>query len=213
MIDEIVLLKDKGYSVKQIAFEMNTSIGKVQYRLKKYRQLQGGDAVKGGEEFGQAPEIPVLYNNDQLTVLPQSPQCVYAFWEIHTNTQNLVTHHLTTEWCNLMKQLKIYDVSDLIFDGHHAHQNFVISLPEMTNNWFVRDLEPNRTYVIDFGIQTCDGNFLTVLRSLPIETPREKVEGNSRHHTSVLNWQSGSQKNSEWYEHFSTYSYYQSLKS
>ncbi|WLD92074.1 DUF4912 domain-containing protein [Alkalihalobacillus sp. AL-G] len=212
MIEEIVSLKEKGYSLRKIAFKLNTTVGKVHYRLKKYNETKQIESRITKSVFSLSSEIPARYDHNHISALVQNPHCIYAFWEVDANMQNMIAHHLTTGWPEVRKQLRIYDVSDLNFNGHDAHQYYEISLPEMTNNWFIRNVGPNRTYIIDYGARTSEGSFLTMLRSQPVETPRKNEDKTARHHQPVLDWKTGKRSVPDWHEHFSTYSYYQKLK-
>ncbi|MCF6408479.1 DUF4912 domain-containing protein [Pseudalkalibacillus salsuginis] len=215
MVEKILALKNKGYTIKQIAEEMDSTVGKIQYRLRKLQKLDRTSSFKKN----QLPEtrvhisrkIPSTYEMDRLALLPQGPHTVYAYWDLKTITSNMVAHHFRKPWSDLNKQLRVYDISDLHFNGHNSHWYFDISLPEMTDNWFINNLEDNRTFIVDFGIQCECSGFFTVLRSAPIETPRT-AGGSMRHNEAVDRWKSGAQKSPEWYEQFSTYSIYSLLK-
>lgn len=220
MINEIVKMKEKGLTLQQIAEKMNLSLGKVQYRWNKYRQEAGKlvDERKQEEDVEQPPVqthninwvMPYEFDEDTLFAMVQSPTNVYVYWSISSMKRKMVEHHFRTSWSDLPKRMKIYDVTGIIFQGHNAHRNFEIELPEMTNNWFVQHLEPDRTYVFDVGTKTFDGSFFTVLRSNPVETPRDHSNEDRAH--SVLNWKNGNVSEPEWMENFSSYSYYQKIR-
>lgn len=228
MINEIVKMKEKGLTLQQIADRMNLSIGKVQYRWNKYRQ-EAGKAMEPNSKKGSAvqekpdeplehivepPKIhwimPYEFDEDTLFAMVQSPTSIFVYWSISAMKRQMVEHHFRTSWSRLPKKMKIYDVTDIIFQGHNSHRSFEIDLPEMTNNWFLQHLEPDRTYVVDIGTQTFDGSFFTVLRSNPVETPRDAA--NDHRMQNVVNWKNGNAHEPEWMENFSSYSYYQKIR-
>ncbi|WP_408006774.1 DUF4912 domain-containing protein [Pseudalkalibacillus sp. A8] len=215
MVEEILALKKRGLTIKQIAEEMDSTVGKIQYRLRKLQKLDQKSSFKKARvqvtSVLSPRNIPSSYELDRIVLLPQGPHTIYAYWDLKAITRNMVAHHFTKSWSDLNKKLRVYDISDLHFNGHNCHLYFDICLPEMTDNWFINDLEENRTFIIDFGIQPDSSEFFTVLRSDPVETPRTEG-GSMRHSEGVNRWKSGDQKSPEWYEQFSTYSIYSLLK-
>lgn len=217
MIEEIVRLRENGFTIKQIANHMDLSIGKVQYRLKKYQSIQGdlnvGERNRETGTENTSLKIPTQYDVDTIVALVHSPHTFYLYWDLSKNKQEMVEHHLRSEWPKLPKILKIYDVSDLDFQGHNHHKAIEVEIPEMTNNWFVREVEANRTYIADFGTRTFDGSFFTILRSKPIETPRDRNQSAyPRHQHAILKWREGVSESPEWLENVSCYSYYEKIK-
>ncbi|WP_261129470.1 DUF4912 domain-containing protein [Bacillus sp. Marseille-Q3570] len=214
-MEKILALKKKGYTIKQIAQEMDSTVGKVQYRLRKLQSQQHTSVLKKEKEFEAnqvrpISDIPFSYELDRIVLLPQGPEALYIYWDLQSSTRHMVSHHFRKPWSELDKKLRVYDVTDLIFNGHNSHSNMDIILPEMTDNWFLNDLEANRTFIVDFGIQPHSSDFFTVLRSAPIETPR--TESDSKRQDAVEKWKTGDCRSPEWFEQFSTYSIYSLLK-
>ncbi len=210
MIEEIIALKERGFTLKEIANELDLSVGKIQYRLRKERMIEEKKIVPK-QFYRISREIPTAYKLDRIVALPQNPLCIYAYWDIQSTTQHMISHQFTKPWRELRKKLRVYDVSDLQFNGHNSHRFFDIQLPEMTNNWFIRNLEENRTYIVDVGVGSEHCDFFTIVRSNPIETPRSGPS-QGRHEEPVKRWQSGDLETPEWHEQFSTYSVYRLLK-
>ncbi|THG91439.1 hypothetical protein AJ85_05035 [Alkalihalobacillus alcalophilus ATCC 27647 = CGMCC 1.3604] len=238
LIEKIAELREKGYSFRKIAQELGTTVGKVQYRYHKYKEQvlsqhqvettvgQNNDlhAKKESQspqdkspDHGETPMItyyepPSTYDKDSLVLLPKSPFILHAFWDIQLSTQQMVEHQFRKPWSSLKKQLKIYDITAMHFDGHHAHRSDTITLPEMTNNWYISELEPNRTYLADYGVETDEGNFFSLIRSNAMDTSRIKKSERGLYSEAVYKWKTGQAKEPEWLEHFSTYSFYESIK-
>ncbi|WP_237563615.1 DUF4912 domain-containing protein [Halalkalibacter okhensis] len=210
LIEEILALRKKGYSFRKIAIELDTTVGKVQYRYQKHRQQQ--EENKEIDEMNLTPIVPSSYERDEITLLPQSPSSIYSFWEISSSLKQTIEHQTRLPWHELTKKLRIYDCTLIEFNGHNAHRFFDISLPEMTNNWVVRGLDPNRTFIFDLGIQTRQGSFLSFLRSNAVDTPRNEKATQGLHIDAVNQWKTGTQDEPQWLEHFSTYSYYETVK-
>ncbi|GAE33449.1 DUF4912 domain-containing protein [Halalkalibacter akibai] len=209
MIEQILLLRDKGFSFRKIAKELNTTVGKVQYRYQKHVQQQ---ETPEEENIHFTQSIPASYDRDEITLLPQSSTVLYTFWELSGTTRELVEHQTRLAWSEIQKQIRIYDCTMVQFDGHNAHRFMDIDIPEMTNNWIVRGLEPNRTYIVDFGIRTRQNTFLSLIRSNAIECPRVEEGLKGIHVDAVNDWKNGQSEEPKWLEHFSTYSYYEKVK-
>jgi uncharacterized protein len=227
VINEIIRLREKGYTLQQIAEELNLTIGKVQYRWNKYRKdMVTVDKVAGEEDSTYKNEkstdsnincsftftIPSEYPVDEMRLVPKDPNSLYTYWQLSHSKQSMVEHHFRTTWKDLPKFLMVHDVTSIQFQGHNAHRTLEIQLPEMTNNWFINNVEENRTYVIDFGTKTFDGSFFTILRSNPIDTPRASHNELSRFEKDVHNWKYQQDREPAWIDNFSTYSYYQKIK-
>ncbi|MDT8861736.1 DUF4912 domain-containing protein [Alkalihalobacillus sp. MEB130] len=210
LIEQILTLRERGYSFRKIAIELNTTVGKVQYRYQKYRQQQ--EENEEIEQMDMIPSVPSSYERDEFSLLPQSPTTVYAFWEVSASLRQVSEHQTRHRWEELSKCLRVYDCTMIDFNGHNSHRYFDIYIPEMTNNWVIRELEPNRTYIVDFGVQTRQGSFLSLLRSNAIDTPRSSDSINGLHVEAVNQWKSGKCNEPNWLEHFSTYSYYEKIK-
>ncbi|MCD8502234.1 MAG: DUF4912 domain-containing protein [Bacillaceae bacterium] len=217
MISEIVRLKRDGLSIKQIAEELDTSIGKVQYRWNKYRQTQEETEVENNNKRKACESVAreqdsINASIDQCVLMAQSPNTLYCYWELSETKRTMIEHQLNTPWSNIDKKLRIYDITGKYFNGHNANRYFDYSLPEICDQWFLYDLSPNTTFCVDIGVITKEGSFLSLVRSNAIDTPRFTSEANGLHCESVMKWKSGQLSEPEWLEGFSSYSYYQKIK-
>ncbi len=209
MIEDIISLREKGYSFRKIAQELKTTVGKVQYRYQKNQEEINKKIV---EHSRSIQEIPSSYERDEVTLLPQSPTVIYSYWELSGALRQMSEQQCRTAWHELKKHLRVYDCTMLHFNGHNAHRYIDIFLPEITNNWMIHGLEPNRTYIVDVGVWTRQGSFLTLVRSNAIDTPRADETAKGIHVHAVHQWKNGVAAEPEWLEHFSTYSYYETIK-
>ncbi|BAB05133.1 BH1414 [Halalkalibacterium halodurans C-125] len=211
LIEEILKLRKQGLSFRKIAQALNTTVGKVHYRYKKHEELQHQKGQAKPAAKGEW-QLPGSYPVTEITLLPQGPTTLYAFWDTSEQTRGLVSYQTDKDWEQLEKRLRLYDVTSLLFDGRRANRYVDIHLPEMTNNWLIEHVEPNCTYLIDLGVITPSGAFLPVVRSTPIETPRQRNDQYNFRKEDVLDWQYGLSEEPKWLEHFSTYSYYEKTK-
>jgi hypothetical protein len=71
--------------------------------------------------------------------------------------------------------LRVYDVTDIHFDGKNARNYFDIEVYDMTGSWYININRPNRSFCIDLGALASDGRFLTLVRSNAVTMPRDTV--------------------------------------
>lgn len=203
MMSEIVMLRRKGYSFRRIAKELNTTAGHVQ------------SCCQNGQDHYPDPASSTFRINeekDEITLLAEGPHVIYAYWEISETLRNMSEKHIGLPWSKQQKHLRVYDCTAVLFDGHNAHSEQAVALPEMTNNWFIRGMKENRSYVVDFAIRTSEGTFFTLLRSNAINTPRCQPAAAGQYSEAVERWKKGSDEAPGWLEHFCTYSYYEVIR-
>ncbi|WP_227521998.1 DUF4912 domain-containing protein [Bacillus solitudinis] len=223
LLEQIIELREKGYSFRKIAKEIESTVGKVQYRYLKYlqeideeqpfsHQAKTKELINEISSTYQKEALPPVYNYDEITLLAEGPSSLFACWEVEDSTKKMAEYHCHKPWSEMPKLLKLFDVTMRDFNGHNEHRFIEVKLPEMTNNWHFHQLEPNRTYIVELGVLSTHGTYLALLRSNAIDTPR-KIDGSKGLHVeAVHHWQEGYQHNPDWLEHFSTYSYYESIK-
>ncbi|MCM3712887.1 DUF4912 domain-containing protein [Alkalihalobacillus oceani] len=203
MKSEIVMLRRRGHSFQRIARELNTTVGQVRSCWQNAQDQCTGSAV---------PAIPTEEERDEITLLAEGPHVIYAYWEISEMLRNMSEQHIRQPWAKQQKYLRIYDCTDVLFDGHNAHYEQDIPLPEMTNNWFIRGMKENRSYIVDFGIWTREGTFFTLLRSNAIGTARCQPPDAGQYSEAVEQWKNGSAEEPSWLEQFCAYSYYEVIR-
>lgn len=217
MISEIVQLKNNGLSIKQIAEELDTSVGKIQYRWNKYRKAQE-ESVQSENENTVIKKVELKSNAkfenkvyDHAVLMVQSPTTLFCYWELSEKKRHIIEHQLNQQWSNLEKKIRIYDITAKHFNGHNANRYYDYRIPDVCQQWFFYDLSPNTTFCVDIGVTTNQGNFLSIIRSNAIDTPRLSRDQVGIHSDSVNKWKEGHSNEPEWLEGFSSYSYYEKL--
>ncbi|WP_214824365.1 DUF4912 domain-containing protein [Exiguobacterium algae] len=143
---------------------------------------------KGPEGYWKLPD---RYNRDFMHAVVQSPNAVYVCWEVSDLVKETLELQFMRPWEELPKAFRILDVTLLDYMSGHSNRSYTFDLPEMTNSWFVRPLDPNTTYVFEFGIRTMEGEFLPIVASSPLDTPRDEPAGVGRFAEPVRRWQFG----------------------
>ncbi len=113
-------------------------------------------------------ELPEGYGETTLVLVARDPEWAFAYWEAspHDMARAGVSHSELS--------LRIYDVTDVDFDGSNAHSQFDI-IVGAAKNWYFRVPVADRMWVADLGMVGPDGAFRTVARSNPISTPRDTI--------------------------------------
>lgn len=120
-------------------------------------------------------ELPAGYNDTKIVVMVRDPYWIYAYWEVNQDKIEEIKRMVGISWDHSKTILRIYDVTDIIFDGSNAHRYFDIELIGFVNNWYINTGAPDRSYCVDIGVLTPDNRFYLVARSNVVTTPRDTV--------------------------------------
>ena len=119
-------------------------------------------------------DLPVRYNKDTLVLLVRDPWWIYAYWEISDATFERLKSQLKEEFYAAKRVLRLYDVTNVSFDGTNANRFFDIEINPEAMNWYIDTGCAGRSWCIDLGLLLKDGTFITILRSNIVETPLDR---------------------------------------
>lgn len=178
MQEKILQLRSQAVPLAQIAKECGLTVGQVKYRLQKERAKQPQGREKQSRPHAEAKtgttsdwRLPSFYGRDGIKLMAQGPTVLFAYWEITWPRMRMVASYLQTDYRQIQKGLRLYDVTDRLFDGHNAHGYRDLLISAEASSWYVYDMQPNRTYIADFGLFDRE-RFCPILRSEPVATPR-----------------------------------------
>ncbi|MFH1429169.1 MAG: DUF4912 domain-containing protein [Candidatus Margulisiibacteriota bacterium] len=119
--------------------------------------------------------LPKKYDDTKVALLIRDPYWLHSYWEINSETasdvQNKLGHNM---FASSHIALRIYDVTDIVFDGANANNYSDINVGEALS-WYIHVPASNRSYCAEIGYKTPDGRFFAVARSNVIEAPRHGV--------------------------------------
>jgi len=118
-------------------------------------------------------DLPYQYDRDRMILQVRDPRWIHAYWEVAASTIERLKNELREDFFNAKSLLRVYDVSDIIFNGENAHRFFDIQVNEFANNWYINTEGPDRSWCVDFGLLLPSGRFVTILRSNTVRTPLE----------------------------------------
>jgi len=86
--------------------------------------------------------IPWGYGRDRITVMAVDPNRLYLYWELTDPAIDKARQALGPGAKDAWVSLRIYDVTDRIFDGTNAHSYFDIKVDRSDRQWFVHIGKP-----------------------------------------------------------------------
>jgi len=117
--------------------------------------------------------IPWGYAHDRITAMAIDPDRLYCYWEVTDDAIEATRERLGPGGPSAWLNLRIYDVTDRIFDGTNAHAYFDIRLDRSDRQWFVTLNKPTSTQVVEVGLKSYEGYFVKITRSHRVDMPRK----------------------------------------
>ena len=118
----------------------------------------------------QKKDLPSSYNKDRLVLMVRDPWWIFAYWEITPQKVEEAKNILKDNFYSSYFALRVYDISNVIFDGTNAHYYFDIPINLEARNWYISLPGDGRSWCVDLGLKGEFG-FYTLLRSNPVHCP------------------------------------------
>jgi hypothetical protein len=149
------------------------------------------------------PRATGFRSSELITILPVNPTTIYTYWEVDSWKVEIVEDIMQKDWVDIPTVLRVFDVTDHIFDGDHYNRHVDIPVTHGTDSWYITGLEPERDYVVDFGYGISQGEFFSLVRSNCVRTPRPH-----RHAATypVIRFATPSSQGQTWESQFTGYS-------
>jgi len=106
----------------------------------------------------EMPPLPVSYGESKLASMPVTPRQVYAYWEITEDTISKYEGSLN---------LKVINTKTNAF--------FYTPISERIGEQFI-SVSPATEYTVEIGVINYKGEFVRILKSLPVEAPVAGIE-------------------------------------
>lgn len=116
-------------------------------------------------------ELPLGYAEDKIVLQVRDPRWMHTYWEVTAQTWDKLKERLGEAFYSAKKVLRVYDISNIIFDGKNAHSFFDIEVGIEANNWYIDAGAPGRSWCVDLGLRLANGEFITIVRSNTVHTP------------------------------------------
>lgn len=131
------------------------------------------DTARPGEER-LTGELPLGYGDTRIVLQVRDPHWAHSYWDVADRTRQQLRQAIGVEaYDRSLFVLRVYDVTDIVFDGLNAHSYYDIHIFEGANNWYLNLSRPNCAFLVDLGLITPGGEFVLIARSNSIRTPRD----------------------------------------
>ncbi len=118
-----------------------------------------------------AQDISYQYDQDKIVLQVRDPHWLHAYWELRNQTIEGLRQRLGDGFLRARRVLRVYDVTNVIFNGSNANSFFDIQINDFANSWYINTNGPGRVFCVDLGLILADGKFITILRSNVVQTP------------------------------------------
>ncbi|MDD5496245.1 MAG: DUF4912 domain-containing protein [Candidatus Omnitrophica bacterium] len=117
--------------------------------------------------------FPKGYGDNKIVILVRDPWWIFAYWEIRADKEEETVRRIRSGGDEVLKSiLRVYDVTDINFDGKNANSFFDVELSGLAANWYINVGSPDRSWIVEIGIVTKKGSFYALARSNSVKTPR-----------------------------------------
>ena len=117
--------------------------------------------------------FPPGYGDNRIVILVRDPWWIFSYWEIRRDKEEEVIRRIESSGDGVAKSvLRVYDVTDVNFNGKNAHTFFDVDLRGLATNWYINVGKPDCAWIVDIGIVTKKGVFYMLARSNVVKTPR-----------------------------------------
>jgi len=120
----------------------------------------------------KAFRFPPGYGDNRIVIMARDPWWIFSYWEIRKDREEDAVRKVESSGEVVQKSiLRVYDVTDISFNGANAHSYFDIDLKGLANNWYINVGTPDRSWLVEIGVLSNKGNFHALARSNVIKTP------------------------------------------
>lgn len=176
MIDEIIKLREDGLSFRKIASELNTTVGRVQYRWNKWVNNQENIEEKDNDSKIESPNTTSNENTNDIVPLKGelqakliSPSRIMLIWEVTETPGSFIRLYFNKRIEDLVQVVRVYDVTDIIFNGNNAHHYYEIAVPFTNGYWVIKGLIANRSYIAEIGVKFNENVFSQFSGQIPFK--------------------------------------------
>jgi len=117
-------------------------------------------------------DLPEVYGETRLVLLPVHPYLIHAYWEVTPKDLERVKHGLGEDYETAKPVLRFFDITYIEFDGANAHSHFDLEIDLQVNNWKVHLWSPEKSYIAELGFKSAAGEYSPITRSNVAHTPR-----------------------------------------
>lgn len=130
--------------------------------------------ITGKVSRAMPQELPQNYGLDRIALQVRDPWWMHTYWEVVSGTWDKLKSRLGEIFYSAKKVLRVYDITQLNFNGNNAHKFFDIDVGPEANSWYINIGESGRSWCVDLGLKLPNGDFITIVRSNAVTTPLDR---------------------------------------
>jgi len=165
----ILKLKKKNPTVPGMAGSLAKEIPGFQETVAVNTKFSHPENARARSSMPQ--DIPYQYDRDKIVLQVRDPHWLHAYWELRSQTIEGLKQRLGDGFSRAKRVLRVYDVTNVMFNGSNANSFFDIQINDFANSWYINTNGPGRAFCVDLGLMLADGKFITILRSNVVQTP------------------------------------------
>jgi uncharacterized protein len=214
MINQIVQYRRQGMSFRKIAEKLNSTVGKVHYQWIKHGLDESNIELQSTKK-GISNEIktnfhPDIDSDNYLVTQLISDHKLVSNWKIASWQKDLSASYFDRINQEIII-LRLYDVTDIYFNGSNAHSSYEFQLMKDTSNWTIKGIKLGRSYLTEIGYKVNQNQYFPILRSNAVHNLPGAIE-----QKDTLKFQHDAFYNErllqpKWTKKVSTYSYYENI--
>ena len=143
---------------------------------------------------------------DLCKAIRWNDSCLYVHWNVSSLSRHLFEECFLCEWRESTQYVIVYDVTNIVFNGHNAHKWRQYGIKEEQHMFL--DLPANKSYIIDIAVQL-QTSYYTILRSNIVHLSNDRVNEGDCTDQMSSEWQLNRPTSPEWSQLFSAYSCYE----
>jgi hypothetical protein len=144
---------------------------KVRKNAKAVSVAVAGSAPEAVSHITDSYDLPNDYGATSVTLIARDPYWIYAYWELAESSFSAAKKELELDFSHAKMALRVYDVTNINFDGSNANSFFDLDVGH-ARNWYANLWKDNVSYCAEIGMKTLSGRFLSFARSNFVTTPR-----------------------------------------
>ncbi|MCD4781552.1 MAG: DUF4912 domain-containing protein [Candidatus Omnitrophica bacterium] len=122
--------------------------------------------------------FPLDLNGNLVTLSMSHPSSGFMHWKLQKESVDSL-HDLYKERFNHSRLvLRVYDVTDVSFDGFNAHHFFDIDIQGLSGQYYLHIGHPGRNLLTEVGFRLQDGHFHSMARSICVAFANNRPSNN-----------------------------------
>jgi len=122
----------------------------------------------------QPVKLPQRYFDNKIVALTRDPWWVHTYWDISSQREAEVLSKISSQEKPFLKKvLRVYDVTEIKDIGNLGNCPFFdVEINSLATNWYINVNKPGKSFCIEIGYLTSQGEFFALGRSNITKTPR-----------------------------------------